>query len=154
MKAFDFIEKLENILNSPIDISIYNPFLYYKENFDVYMEFLPDDFSLYIQLKYNDIIYYYHFNEKFTKCEEYDTVLKTVKIEIAEDILEKIDSLVNNKPFDDRISIPLDFNKKELHQLMLMAHEHDMSLNKFIEYLLLKYMDDKELQKYIKSSSK
>ncbi|CAB4130251.1 hypothetical protein UFOVP116_345 [uncultured Caudovirales phage] len=37
---------------------------------------------------------------------------------------------------DDRVSVPLNLNNDELFQLMLMAHERDITLNKLAEEIL------------------
>jgi hypothetical protein len=62
---------------------------------------------------------------------------KFIDIEIIDDILEKVSEIYNNKVYDTRVSIPLDFSEEELFQVMKLAHESDVTLNQYIEKILL-----------------
>jgi len=42
-------------------------------------------------------------------------------------------------------TITVNFEKEQLYQLMLKAHEYDMTLNKFIEMALLKFIEEHNL---------
>jgi len=42
-------------------------------------------------------------------------------------------------------TIEVTFEKEQLYQYMLMAHELDMTLNAFIQMALVKYMDEHDL---------
>jgi hypothetical protein len=42
-------------------------------------------------------------------------------------------------------TITLNFEKENLYQLMLLAHENDMTLNGFIEMALVKYIEEYKL---------
>ena len=46
---------------------------------------------------------------------------------------------------DGRETITLNFEKENLYQLMLLAHENDMTLNDFIEMALVKYIEEYNL---------
>lgn len=46
---------------------------------------------------------------------------------------------------DGRETITLNFEKENLYQLMLLAHENDMKLNDFIEMALVKYIEEYKL---------
>ena len=42
---------------------------------------------------------------------------------------------------DNRVTIEIDLDEDLLYQLMLKAHEHDITLNQMIEKILREYMD-------------
>ena len=42
---------------------------------------------------------------------------------------------------DNRVTIELDLDEDLLYQLMLKAHEHDITLNQMIERILREYLD-------------
>jgi len=42
---------------------------------------------------------------------------------------------------DNRVSIEIDLDQDLLYQLMLKAHEHDITLNQMIEKILREYLD-------------
>ena len=42
---------------------------------------------------------------------------------------------------DNRVTIELDLDEDLLYQLMLKAHEHDITLNLMIEKILREYLD-------------
>ena len=42
---------------------------------------------------------------------------------------------------DNRVTIELDLDEDLLYQLMLRAHEHDITLNQMIEKILREYLD-------------
>ena len=142
MQALEFITKLDEIYGEKVAFEIDNPFMDFSDNYKIYMEFTPDDFSLYVQVEYNNHIYYYHFNNAFTECAEFDSDLPKTRLELPEDMLNKINSLVHNLPFDDRIVVPLDLSEDDLFKLMKLAHEKDMTLNKFIELLISQLIND------------
>jgi hypothetical protein len=67
--------------------------------------------------------------------EAYDGV-KFVDLEVAEDFLEKCRAIMNYEDYDDRVSIPIEFDDEELLVLMKLAHERDMTFNEFVEEAL------------------
>ena len=42
---------------------------------------------------------------------------------------------------DNRVTIEIDLDEDLLYQLMLKAHEHDITLNQMIEQILREYLD-------------
>jgi predicted HicB family RNase H-like nuclease len=42
---------------------------------------------------------------------------------------------------DNRVTIEIDLDEDLLYQLMLKAHEHDITLNQMIEKILQEYLD-------------
>ena len=42
---------------------------------------------------------------------------------------------------DNRVTIEIDLDEDLLYQLMLKAHEHDITLNQMIERILQEYLD-------------
>lgn len=59
-----------------------------------------------------------------------------VDLEISEDWLDKADAIFKGESFDKRVQVPLTLDKEELHKLMTMAHERDVTLNKMVEIIL------------------
>ena len=53
-----------------------------------------------------------------------------------DDWVEKATAIVKGEDYDARIVVPLNFSEEELFTLMKMAHEMDLSLNKFVEHIL------------------
>ena len=45
---------------------------------------------------------------------------------------------------DNRVTIEIDLDEDLLYQLMLMAHEQDITLNQLVEQILRKYLDDQD----------
>lgn len=64
-----------------------------------------------------------------------------IDLEVEEDIREKTIAILNYESFDNRVQVPLNMDDKELYQLMKLAHEHDMTLNKFVEKVLTDAMN-------------
>ena len=48
---------------------------------------------------------------------------------------------MNDEKLDGKSTIELDFNKNELFDLMVQAHERDITLNQFIENILRDLVD-------------
>ena len=67
--------------------------------------------------------------------EAYDGV-KFIDLETEEDFLDKCRAIMNYEDYDDRVSIPIEFDDDELLVLMKMAHERDMTFNQFVEEAL------------------
>lgn len=62
---------------------------------------------------------------------------KFIDLEVADDILEKANALVNGLDYDTRVKVPVDFSDEELLQYMKLAHERDMTFNELVEEALL-----------------
>ena len=59
-----------------------------------------------------------------------------IDIESVKDMLQKSKAIAEGKEYDTRIIIELDFTDDELFMMMKMAHEMDVSFNKFVEHIL------------------
>lgn len=70
-----------------------------------------------------------------------------IDLETVEDLKEKLTAIVNYKIYDTRIEVPLELGRDEMHQLMTQAHEHDMSLNNYVEHLLRRVVDEFDVKK-------
>ena len=79
-------------------------------------------------------------NRKFSWKKSVDE-RKFINLDVAEDILEKSKAIFLGKEYDTRTMITLEFDDAELFLLMKMAHDADMTLNKFIEHILRKEMN-------------
>jgi predicted HTH domain antitoxin len=61
-----------------------------------------------------------------------------VNLELAEDILEKAQAIVNGREYDTRISVPIELPDETMLELFKAAHQADMTLNEFVTELLRK----------------
>jgi hypothetical protein len=57
-------------------------------------------------------------------------------LEVDDDFIQKCLAIRDGEDYDTSISVPLNLDKESLHQLMLLAHENDMTLNKYVEKIL------------------
>jgi len=73
--------------------------------------------------------------------------VKYLELETIEDYLEKSHAMFNNLPFDRRISVPLDLDDDVILQLALEAHKRDITMNKMVEIVLQKAIDDHNSQR-------
>jgi len=59
-----------------------------------------------------------------------------IDLETEEDFLEKMTAIMSNRDYDTKISIPVDLEDDVLHNLMLLAHKADLTLNEYVENIL------------------
>ena len=64
------------------------------------------------------------------------TPVKFVDLEVADDFLEKARALVAGEDYDTNVLVPLNLEKDQLFDLMLMAHERNITLNQLVEEVL------------------
>lgn len=65
-----------------------------------------------------------------------------IDLEVIEDFSQKARAMLQNKPYDTRVQVPIDLDHNELHQLMLRAHEEDITLNQLVEKILQSVIDN------------
>lgn len=146
MDAVDFLEEFKQLIP---DYKFEDSFEYIDEerNFKINIMRRREDLSLYCDIEYNNVLYYYNFNNTFDDFLYDGYKGKSVKLEVLKDLIEKIDALVNDKEFDSRITIELDLEEDVLNLIYKNAHEMDITVNQYIEYLLREYLKivDKEI---------
>lgn len=59
-----------------------------------------------------------------------------IDLDVAEDILEKIEAIVAGQEYDTRVKVPVDFSDEELLKYMKLAHERDITFNQLVEEAL------------------
>lgn len=59
-----------------------------------------------------------------------------IQLDVAEDMLEKIQAIVEGKDYDDRVKVPVDFTDEELLKYMKLAHDRDITFNQLVEEAL------------------
>lgn len=64
-----------------------------------------------------------------------------IDLEVEEDFLTKANAIFNNRPFDRRVTVPLDLDDWTILQLALEAHKRDVTLNKMVEIILQGVID-------------
>jgi hypothetical protein len=69
---------------------------------------------------------------------------KFIDLELQEDILNKMEAIVNGESYDTRIQIPLELPDSDVYELMKLAHEKDITFNQLVEEALEKFIDEFE----------
>lgn len=69
-------------------------------------------------------------------CTEAWEGINYIDLETEEDFLEKMTAIMSNREYDTKISIPIDLEDDVLHNLMLLAHKADLTLNEYVEQIL------------------
>lgn len=64
-----------------------------------------------------------------------------IDLDVAADILEKATAMVAGVEYDKRVMISIELTTEEEMQIMRLAHEADMSLNQFMEFILRTEME-------------
>lgn len=59
-----------------------------------------------------------------------------VDLEEVDDFFDKARAIVEGKPYDTRVQVPVDFSDNELLKYMKIAHERDITFNQLIEEAL------------------
>lgn len=75
--------------------------------------------------------------------------IKYIDLEVEDDFLEKIHSIVNEEDYDTRVQVPVDFSDDELFRYMKMAHERDMTFNEFVEMALRAAIDEIKMREQL-----
>lgn len=60
-----------------------------------------------------------------------------VDLESDDDFIKKSLAIKAGKEYDTRIAVPIDIPDSDLFKYMMMAHEQDITLNQFIEQVLM-----------------
>lgn len=68
-----------------------------------------------------------------------------VDLETAEDMLEKMTAIFAGEDYDTRVQVPLTLEDDLLFDLMKMAHERDITLNKMVEHVLEQVISQHQL---------
>lgn len=69
------------------------------------------------------------------------TPLMFTDLEVEEDFIEKACAIVADVDYDTGVLIPLNLEKDQLYDLMLMAHERNVTLNQLVEEVLRNEME-------------
>jgi hypothetical protein len=72
-----------------------------------------------------------------------------VDLEVEEDWIDKARKIVADEDYDHKVSVPLELSDEELFQLMKMAHERDITLNKMVEEILWEAIRRSEAHYYV-----
>lgn len=67
---------------------------------------------------------------------------KYIDVDVEEDILEKVNAMVNHQEYDDRVMIQVNFSDDELLKYMKMAHQMDITFNAFVERALTNAIEE------------
>jgi len=75
---------------------------------------------------------------------------KFIDLDVTDDILEKATAMANGEEYDDRVLVPIDLSDEQLLAVMKLAHEADLTFNKFVEQILRKEIA--RIEKQVKNS--
>jgi len=64
------------------------------------------------------------------------TPVKFVELEVDDDFIQKALAIVAGEEYSTKVQVPLTLDKDEMYQLMMMAHERDITLNQMVEEAL------------------
>jgi hypothetical protein len=82
------------------------------------------------------------------------TPLNYVDLEVDDDFIQKCLAISAGEDYDTRVSVPVDFSDEELLQYMKLAHERDVTFNKFIEEALRHVLEEVEAGRFTKKDAK
>lgn len=68
-----------------------------------------------------------------------------VNLEVPDDILSKSLAMVQGQEYDTRVQVPVDLPQQDLFQLMMQAHEQDITLNMMVERILREQIRKEEV---------
>ena len=64
------------------------------------------------------------------------TPVKFTDLDVDDDWLEKASAIAAGEEYDTRVKIPLELDRDQLHELMLLAHQQDLTLNQLVEKIV------------------
>lgn len=67
--------------------------------------------------------------------------VRYIDLEVDADFLNKARAIVNREEYDTRVQVELDLEDEILYNLMKLAHEQDITLNKLFENILIEEID-------------
>ena len=141
MDAYEFLKNVKELID--IDELAYDNSIIFEEGGnEVVISHMPEDMTLYCHVIYQGVMYYYGFSTLEVEPEEFEGPKH--KLELAEDLLEKITAIVNGTLFDTRITIQVDLDEDVINSLMRMAHDRDITLNQLMEELIRQHIDEVE----------
>jgi hypothetical protein len=75
---------------------------------------------------------------------ESDSNVTFIDLETCEDWVEKATAIFNSKEYDARVQVPINLDRDTLHDLMIIAHEKDITLNRLIENIMVDQLNKLE----------
>jgi hypothetical protein len=70
-----------------------------------------------------------------------------VDLDVADDFIQKSLAIRDGEPYDTRVQLELDLDDDLLFDLMMLAHQQDITLNQLIEQILTEMIDRTRAQK-------
>jgi hypothetical protein len=65
-----------------------------------------------------------------------------IDLEVDDDFVQKALAIKAGEDYDTRVSVPVDFSDEDLLKYMKLAHERDMTFNRFVEEALRGVIED------------
>lgn len=82
-------------------------------------------------------------NRNISIDEAWDDI-KYTDLETDEDMLSKLNAIMNYEEYDERVSVPVDFTDEELLTYMKIAHERDITFNQLVTEAIKAAVEDHE----------
>jgi hypothetical protein len=76
-----------------------------------------------------------------------------IDLEVDDDFIQKCLAIKDGNDYDTRVQVPVDFTDEDLLKYMKMAHERDMTFNKFVEEALRFAIDEHKAGRLNKESA-
>lgn len=64
-----------------------------------------------------------------------------IDLEVDEDFMEKMTAIMTEQDYDTMVAVPLDLDKETLHEMMLLAHTRNITLNQLVTEALQAAID-------------
>lgn len=64
-----------------------------------------------------------------------------VELESKDDFINKVQAIISGVDYDTRVEVPLELSTSEQLQLFKLAHAADMTVNQYVEKVLLEYLN-------------
>jgi hypothetical protein len=74
----------------------------------------------------------------------FDVNTNEVSLEMPEDWIEKATAIRHGEAFDSRVLLQLDLPEETMHQLMLLAHQQDLTLNQLVAKIMKEHIEKLE----------
>jgi hypothetical protein len=73
-----------------------------------------------------------------------------IDLEVDDEWIQKSLAIKEGKPYDTRVSMPIDLDEGEMYRLMCLAHERDITLNQLVEEILWEQINKFNAEKKVK----
>lgn len=134
MESNDFLIELSRLINQPIT---WVDGLFKWGNSFGEIRLVQTDQSYYVEVDSHTKSlesYYFAFDSKELPNQ------KSFRLELYEDLLNKVSAIVLGLDFPEGITVTIDLPENEMMFLKQLAHDNNLTVDKMVEQLLIKHM--------------